>query len=254
MATLTVDSPRAYSLGDLSDYPVLTNTDILEGCAVGLQQSTGYVRKLTAGDKFLGFCTQRANNNPGASGAINVRTRVRGAMQISVSGAVIQDVSQPVYMSTDNDFSFIPTSNSFVGFVRRFISSGVVILDFDAFNFVDPFGTNPRETLTDNKTLDAEDSGKVFFVNADAKTITFPSIEGLSGITVVNIGAYGTIAVTIDLGSNDMLEGADITAADGKGIINTKATANRGDLIEIDYSDANGYVARRRLGTWARET
>lgn len=251
MTTLTADKPRAYSLGDFSDYPVLTNIDIVEGCAVG-DNGAGYARKLNAGDKFLGFCTQRANNNPGASGAINCRTRVRGAMPLSVSGAVITDQLQPVYASDDDTFTFLPTGNSFVGFVRRFISSGLVVVEFDPFTVSDPYGNTARKTKSAAYTVDATDSGTTIFVDTDNVVITLPAVEGISGVTIVNIAAAGTALVSVAPNASDMIEGPGITAADNKAINNTKVTAKRGDFITLEYGDANGWAITSMRGTWAR--
>lgn len=251
MATLTTDKPRAYSLGDFSDYPVLTNTDLVEGCAVG-DNGAGYARKLNAGDRFLGFCTQRANNNPGASGAINCRTRVKGAMQLPVSGAVITDVLQPIYASDDDTFVFTPTGNSFVGFVRRFVSSGIVIVEFDPFTVSDPYGNTARSTKSAGYTVTAADSGTTIFVDTDNVVITLPAVEGIAGVTIVNIAPAGTALISVAPNSADMIEGPGITAADNKAINNTKATAKRGDFVTLEYGDANGWAITAMRGVWAR--
>lgn len=253
MTTLAADSARVYELGDINEFPVIAADIIYEGAAVGLVAASGHARPLTSADKFVGFAERKADNSAGAAAAINVRTVKRGCIQLSVTGAVITDVDQPIYATDDNAFQFTPTSGIFIGFVRRFVSSGVVIVEFDADNFVDPYGNRLRETLSDNKTLDAQDSGKVFFVDTDAKTVTLPAVEGMGGIKIVNIGAFGTVAVTVSPNANDMIEGPDITGADNKDLVNTKATACRGDYIDLDYGDANGWVVRDIKGTWARE-
>lgn len=175
-------------------------------------------------------------------------------VKLAVSGAVITDVGQPVYASDDDTFVFSPVGTSFIGIVKRFVSSGVVMVEFDVTGLKDPYGEwSKRETISANKTLAATDSGKIFFVDTDAKTITLPAVEGMGGIKIVNIGADAAVAVTISPNSADMIEGPGITAADDKDIINTKATARRGDYVVIDYGDGNGWVIREMRGTWARE-
>jgi hypothetical protein len=47
-----------------------------------------------------------------------------------------------------------------------------------------------------------------------------------------------------------MVEGPDITGANDGDRINTKASARRGDLIDLEYSDANGWVITKVIGTW----
>lgn len=254
MATRSSDLARNLELGTINEIPMIASDIIYEGSAVGIVKASGHARPLTAGDFFAGFCESQEDNSAGAAAALNVRVRKSGLVQLSVSGAVITDVGQPVYASDDDTFVFTPTSNSFIGFVERFVSSGVVIVAFDVDNFVDPYGNRPRETLSDNKTLDAEDSGKVFFMGTDAKVITLPAAEGMAGIKIVNIGAYGTVLVEVQPTDNDMIEGPDITGSDNKGVLNTKATAQRGDYISVDFSDANGWVITDKKGVWARES
>ncbi|MBI3991447.1 MAG: hypothetical protein HY350_04775 [Candidatus Omnitrophica bacterium] len=252
MATLAKDASRTYEIGDLNEMPVIASDIVYEGAAVG-ENGSGYARPLVAGDPFKGFAERKIDNSTGAAGDLNVRLIKGGEIELSVSGAVITDVGQPVYASDDDTFTFVPTGNSFVGFVKRFVSSGKVMVAFNAGVLADPYGNAVRETVSADKTLDAEDSGKVFFVDTDAKVITLPAVEGMAGIKVVNIGAAGAVLVSISPNAADMIEGPDITAADNKDILNTKATAKRGDYVELEYSDANGWVIVDKKGIWARE-
>lgn len=252
MATLAADKPRVYELGELNDLPVIASDIVYEGSAVG-DNGAGYNRPLVAGDPFRGVAQKKVDNSSGAAGDKNVNVIKSGEIELSVSGAVITDVGLPVYASDDDTFVFTPTGNSFIGFVKRFVSAGKVIVRFNAGVLVDPYGNSPRETISLDKTLDAEDSGKVFFVDTDAKTITLPAIEGMAGIKIVNIGADAAVLVSIAPNAIDMIEGPDITAADAKKILNTKATANRGDYVVLEYGDANGWVITEKRGIWARE-
>ena len=253
MTTLAVDTPRDYELGDRNEYPVIAADIIYEGAAVGLVTASGHARPLTSADKFVGFAEDRADNSAGAAAAINVRTIKRGAVKLAISGAVITDVNHPVYATDDNAFVFTKASAVFIGFVRRFVSSGYAIVEFDVDNFVDPHEGLVAETLSDNKTLDAEDTGKLFQMDTDAKAITLLAVEGIA-CRIANVGAYGTVIITVSPNASDLIKAADITAADDKDIVNTKATANRGDYIDIEYADATGWMVTAMKGTWARET
>lgn len=255
MATLAANKNRPIEGGDRNEFPVIASDIIYEGAAVGLVVGTGHARPLAAGDKFGGFAESKADNSAGAAAAIGVRVIESGKIQLPVTGAVITDVNQPVYATDDDTFTFVPTGAVFIGFVHRFVSAGVVVVRFDATGFVDPYGNRTvRETLSANKTLDAEDTGKVFFVDTDAFTITLPAIaDGLGGCKIVNIGAFGAVAVTISPAAADMILGPNITGADDKDLINTKATAKRGDYVVLDLGDADGYVVTEMVGTWARQ-
>jgi hypothetical protein len=133
----------------------------------------------------------------------------------------------------------------------------VVVIDFDALCYRDPWGHKTvRETLTAVKTFDAQDSGKLFCVTdaGDADALTLPAIaDGLSGITIMAVGAFGTTAVTIDPAAADMILGPDITGADNKDLICTKATQRRGDFVTLIAGDADGYMVSEMRGTWVRE-
>ena len=138
MTTLAADTPRDYGMGNRNDIPMIASDIIYEGSAVGMVKASGHARPLAATDKFLGFCKEIADNSAGAAADINVDVQNKGIVKLSVTGAVITDVGQPVYATDDNAFTFIPTGAVFIGFVRRFISSGVVHVEFDAASFVDP--------------------------------------------------------------------------------------------------------------------
>ncbi|MBI2313578.1 MAG: hypothetical protein HYU77_13845 [Betaproteobacteria bacterium] len=254
MTTLAANQPRAFGTGDISEYPVIAADIIYEGAAVGLVAGTGHARPLVGGDRFAGFAEAKVDNSAGAAAALNVRAWRHGHVELAVSGAVITDVGQPVYASDDNTFVFSPVGASFVGLARRFVSAGRVIVQFGP-EVADPYGAySKRETISADKTLDAEDSGKLFWVDTDAKVITLPAIaDGLGGCLIINGGAFGAVAVNVSPAAVDMILGPDITGADNKDLINTKATARRGDRVKIDLGDADGYVVTELVGTWARE-
>ncbi|MGR9045629.1 MAG: hypothetical protein ACU83N_10055 [Gammaproteobacteria bacterium] len=252
MTTLAANSWRDLELGDINEFPVIATDIIYEGAAVGLVKASGHAQPLTSSDKFVGFCEKKVDNSAGAAAAKNVRVMKRGAVKLAVTGAVITDVGAPVYASDDNAFSFVKTSGVFVGFFRRFISSGYGIVEFDVDNFKDPHDGWLAESTAVDLTLDNQDTGKAIYVTADAKTITLPAVEGMR-FRVVNGGAYGTIAVTISPNSNDGIKGPNLTNTDDKDIINTKATAQRGDYVEIEYADATGWCVAKMQGVWAKE-
>jgi hypothetical protein len=130
MTTLAIDTPRVYELGDLNDIPVIANEIIYEGSAVG--SSSGYARPLVAADVFLGFAIQNCDNSLGGAGAEMVKVQVRGQIQLAVASVAITSIGLAVYAIDDNNFTLTATSNSLIGKVKRFISSGICIVDFDA--------------------------------------------------------------------------------------------------------------------------
>lgn len=255
MTTLSTDAPRTYAVGPYDDLPVIASEIIYQGAAVGLVAGTGHARPLVAGDRFAGFAESQCDNSTGAAAAKRVRVLTDTDIVLSVSGAVITDVGQPVYASDDATFSFSPVGGSFIGFVRSWQSAGVVVVDCAPARQSDPYGRwSVREAVSDNKTLAAADCGKLFWVDTDAKVVTLPAVAAaLSGVCLVNGGAFGAVALTIAPNASDLIRGPGITAANDKDIVNTKATARRGDRLVLGAVDADGYTISELVGTWARE-
>lgn len=133
MTTLATDTPRAYQLGEREDYPVIAADIIYEGAAVG-ENGSGYARPLVAGDPFLGFAQCKADNSDGAAGVINVEVMQKGKVELVVTGAtaITTNDGPAVYAADDNTFTLTSTDNTLIGYVSRWVSSGVAVVIFDA--------------------------------------------------------------------------------------------------------------------------
>lgn len=247
MTTLAANAYRNFLLGEDEEYPVIASDIIYQNAAVGLVAASGHARPLVGGDTFAGFAIAKVDNSAGAAAAKNVNVRRKGVVQLSVSGAVATDVGQPVYATDDDTFVFNPVGGSFVGRVLQFVSSGVVMVEFDVGKLKDPYADWPvRETLTGTKTFDAQDCGKAFFCTsaADGDALTLPAIaDGLDDILIVAIDAYGTTQIKIDPAALDSIRAADLAAVDNKDLLLTKATQRRGDSARVFLGDADGYSA-----------
>jgi hypothetical protein len=252
MTTLAANKPRAYELGRGNTLPVIASDIIYEGAAVGVVDATGHARPLNAADRFAGFAERKADNSAGAAAAINVDVIKAGEIQLAVTGAVITDVGQPVYATDDDTFVFLPTGAVFIGFVKRYVSAGVAVVEFDANVLKDPYGDTVRNTISATYTTDIEDTGKTLFVDTDAFVITLLTYAAATAhrIKVVNIGAFGTVAVSIDPAAGDLIAGPDDTGADGGLLVNTKATARRGDYVVLTSGGDNGYIVEEIRGIW----
>lgn len=131
MATLAANKKRVFELDGYQDHPAIASDIIFEGSAVG-DNGSGYARPLQAGDPFLGFSAGKVDNSAGSAGDKDVTVKYHGLVELSVSGAAITDVGEPVFASDDDTFVLTQGSNSHIGRVVRFVSSGVVIVAFDA--------------------------------------------------------------------------------------------------------------------------
>lgn len=129
---LTKDIAPKYQDGLYEAYPIAASETIYQGAAVG-ENASGYARSLQAGDKFLGFADEHQDNSAGAAGALTIKVRKRGNVQLAVTSLAITDNDGvAVYASDDATFTKVSTDNSLIGTVSRFISAGVGIVAFDA--------------------------------------------------------------------------------------------------------------------------
>jgi hypothetical protein len=251
MTVLAVDRPVVEAIGSKSFYP-LDAEKAYEGAMMTLNTS-GYAGSLAAGEVFCGHNKSQVDNSAGSAGDKNIEVPTgRYTLEVALVG-LITDVRQPVYASDDATLTFVPTGNVFVGVIKNYISATKMRVEFRPFEN-DEFGPNAvRETKSDNYTIDAADNGKIIYVDTDAKVITLPAtVIGLR-VTLVNIGGYGTVALTIAPNASDKFVGNDLTPADDKDLVNTKATAQRGDFVTLVADGVDGWYVENWRGVWARQ-
>jgi len=253
MTTLSADKRRDLVLGEVNEIPIIIAEIIYEGAAVGTVKASGHAWPLAFGYKFVGFAEQKCDNSTGAAAAKNVRVITKGTAKLSVSGAVITDVGAPVYATDDDTFVFLPTGGVFIGFVKKFVSSGIVEVQFDSINYGDPWAGRLAETLAGpTKTLAITDSGKVMCVTGDC-VVTVPAYTVNLDTIVLNCGAYSTVKISIDPDSGSLVQGPNLAGTTDKDLINTKATAQRGDYVRLKGGDTGGFIAAELKGVWATE-
>jgi hypothetical protein len=163
MATLAKDAVRTYELGDINEIPVVAADIIYEGAAVG-DNGSGYGRPLVAGDPFRGFAQRQVDNSAGAAGDKDVKLISRGKIQLSIGGLAITDVGKDVYASDDATFTLTKGSNTRIGSVHRYVSSGVGIVKFEAAKgeeteLTDNTGGVVADTIANTVGVDVADAG-----------------------------------------------------------------------------------------------
>lgn len=132
MTTLAVNLPRAYEQGDRNDLPMIAADIIYEGAAVGVVAGTGYAQPIATTNVFAGFAEAKADNSAGAAGDVNVRVICKGEIELPVTGAVITSFRAPVYATDDNTFTTTASTNVFIGYIKRFVSTARAVVAFDA--------------------------------------------------------------------------------------------------------------------------
>lgn len=151
--TLAADVARPFEQGERNHMGVIAADIIYEGAAVG-DNGSGYARPLVAGDPFRGFAVEKADNSAGLVNAVKVWLRQVGRVELSISGLAVTDVGKPVYASDDATFTLTATSNSYIGRVIRYVSSGVGVVEFDASKAA----LGALTALTDSTTGTASDT------------------------------------------------------------------------------------------------
>jgi len=106
------------------------STTVWRGALVGLTSPAGFARGLVAGDPFAGIASEE-KVNAGADGAATVQVETETDIEHAVSGAAQTDVGRPVFASADDTLTFVAAGNSYVGIVKDYVSSGVVIVRID---------------------------------------------------------------------------------------------------------------------------
>ena len=120
------------------------------------------------------------------------------------------------------------------------------------------------ETIAANKTITVADSGKEFNIATDALVMTLPLITASNlGMTFRfrNTGADGNNLITLAPNALDAFHGTVANAAADsvaggvvdKDFVNTKATSNKGDWIEVTAGALTEWYVTGGVGIWASE-
>jgi hypothetical protein len=135
------------------------------------------------------------------------------------------------------------------------------IFKTDALGNNAPIEKSLIETIAASAILSSTDSGTKYLVGTDALVVTLPATKKGVEFTVINSGADGNNIITISPAAGDAIIGSIANAAadsvsggvDGKDIINTKSTANKGDRITLIGDGASGWYIVEGVGIWASE-
>ncbi len=115
---------------ELRSFAVAASSHIYKGAFVGVNAS-GYVRPLTAGDRFAGIAYEESDNSAGANAAKSVRLYTLGDFGYALSGATVADVGRPVFASGDDTLTYTADGNSYVGVTQNVPAAGSIVLRLD---------------------------------------------------------------------------------------------------------------------------
>jgi len=250
----------------------LVGTDILyKGGMVTVDADGKAVAgQAAAGHKFVGVASEKVDDSA-AAGTKWCKVYTEGLFLLVATSITQAMVGQMMYLTDDQTFDDVPGTVTIpCGILVEYVSATSGWIDIAPAVVADPQERKRIITLTDDYTCLAEDSGTVFLIGTDTKTVTLPStLEGLV-YTFVNIGAAGNNIITISPAAADKIQGnvaasdganADATTADGLvdvcagnddgDLVNTKATANPGDRVTILGDGSAGWWIIEGVGDWA---
>lgn len=97
------------------------------------------------------------------------------------------------------------------------------------------------------------DCGKTFYIDSGAVTFTLPAIAIGNTFTFVNMNPDGAAALTISPAAADGISYVG-SATDNKDLINTAATAKKGDYVTLAALDQTvAWQVTDASGVWAKE-
>lgn len=128
-------------------------------------------------------------------------------------------------------------------------------LDMDMLDSLAPFpiGTAFLHETANNTLDDDLDIGYIHTSVLDGIVYTLPSTAVGIVYTIMNMAEDGMAAVNISPAAADQIKGTGGTSTDNKDLINTKATAKRGDFVTLFGDGAEGWTIVAQRGVWARE-
>tara|TARA_Y100001937_G_C6941760_1_gene250696 strand:+ start:167 stop:601 length:435 start_codon:yes stop_codon:yes gene_type:complete len=115
--------------------------------------------------------------------------------------------------------------------------------------------TSNAVELSTNTTLTAATHGRHPILCTGAITLTLPAVAIGVSFHLINNNPDGT-ALTVSPNSSDkfLINAAGSAGTNDKDIVNTGATARRGDSVKLTYGSADGWTILELNGTWADES
>ena len=259
MAILTADIETSRKVGGLKSY--LMGTDIIYKGSFVAVNAAGLavafpVAASAVGLRFVGVAMEQVDDSA-AAGDKWVRVFTEGEFEFVASSITQVMVGEMMYLVDDNNMDDAPGTYGIpVGVLTEYVSTTKGWIDIGPAVAKTRNPKSPLDfvTKTDNYTVLVTDSGAKFAIATDAKTFTLPSTAKGLVYQFWNTGADANNIITISPATADRIGGGALgTGVDNKDLINTKATAVYGDMVEIVGDGADGWIITKIIGTWAKE-
>jgi len=237
---LTLPAANALKLRDANATISSSTTGTLDIAAATLVTSSAAVRLAT--NKALQFRDANATISSSATGKLTVAGDATFTGATTIDGDFVVNFGTSTYYGDANATIASPSTG-----MLALCSSSRITAESPIV------GVNEAVTaINGNVSLDANSSGTVYDVTADA-VITLPATAAGITYTFICDGADGDVQITLSPNSSDLIRGKGYDGADNTDWINTKATADRGDYITIVGDGDAGWLIQRQGGTWTHE-
>lgn len=225
MAALTVNTDRRVEAGITRFGPLIASEIAFQGSLLGLDTTTGFVKRLTAGLVFWGIAEKGllAKDAAAVNGGYQIQARTDSFTFVAVIAGITQaDVvaRRRVYASSDNDFTLTAEAgNTYVGrLVDTYgqfggVTNGCVIKAETIHNIIaDVNGGVGSAVLADAlATLTTQQLDLwLYMPNTAARTLTLPPAASCTGRTINVIKTTAAaFAVTLQGNAAENINGAN---------------------------------------------
>ena len=127
MTVLSVNAPRKTTGGEIHPAYLAASANPYQGSLLSIN-SAGYINELVAGERFAGISMQQVETADVPTAAATYAVSMLSGhflFEMALSGIAVTDVGRRVYASDDNTLTFTEASNTFVGYVDGYVSSGI---------------------------------------------------------------------------------------------------------------------------------
>lgn len=184
----------------------------------------------------------------------NTYPRFKNSLLFSTTTRIyFRDTALSIYSSADGQLDIDADTEVEITTTTLDINAAADVRDALTYNDLFEHGAQKKQTKSANYTMTAADSGYITDVDTDATTITLPATTVGMVFTIRNIGADGAVGINVSPAAADKIIGIGLTAAADKDLINTKATAKKGDFVTLIGNGVDGWFVVASAGTWARE-
>jgi hypothetical protein len=249
-----LDNVQAQSTGSGNITAKAYTSGVTDGTFVKLQAAGVITPATAASDKIVGICRHTAASGKLTSYApIGAQTTVSTDEAIAVGDLLTCDANSKARVL---DASQAQTQRIAAIALEAAADANahtidVIVVAGESIGF----DNSPTQLAASTLSPSVNASGTVYNVTVTS-VITLPATAIGVTYTFICDGPDGTVEITLSPNASDMIRGKGNAGANDKDLVNTKATAKRGDFVTVtaDGAAAVGWNIVRSQGTWAQQS